>query len=120
MRTGSEVSENELGELCDEALANTREDRERLKKFVDRLVSFVSSQDTDDAAANMATALCEPIVRAHDTLVKVNAQIVDIAQIKMKKFTVEKRNEVDAKDAEAGKIYDAVEADFNGSKPHES
>jgi uracil phosphoribosyltransferase len=104
--------EDDLVSLCNEALRNSKENRDRLRAFVERLTNMVTDETITDAeAANIASSLCEPIVRAHDTLVKVNSQIIDLAQIKIKQLALNKKKDKGEEESEE-QIYGKIGAAF--------
>ena len=90
----------EFDRLCEEAHSNARDDRARLDSYLQGLINK-SKNDVEYAAL-----AAEAIVRVSDCMAKLNAQVIQIAQLKLKSSFVTSRPEEDPIEPEA--MYDQI------------
>lgn len=111
--------EQDFDTLCTQALENAKEDRATLKEHLTKLKDFIKSAGPGGSEVVLAT---DAVVKTTDTMVKLNAQVISIAQLKLKKLENEASfapNEDEFDDDDVQDAYDEIEGrDVTEDKPN--
>lgn len=95
-------------DLCDQIEQNAVKDRERLEGYLDE-VGKASIGDPE-----LAAALAESIVDVSEVLTKNNAQLVLLAQLRLKKELENKKKEGEGfDDSESEGMFEEIEDDLD-------
>lgn len=107
------MDDNEFEKLCDEAHENAVEDRKVLKDHLKKLENFLKKEG-DGSAVVLAT---DAVVKTSDTLAKINAQLIQLAQLKLKSQPEAADEEFDDEDTE--EVYSKIEQLSDEEEPDE-
>lgn len=94
-----------MDDILDEIHANAVEDREKLRDVRDKMVS---SFDSADPLVRMATA--DNVARLSDSMVRVNAQLLEIAKLKLKEDISNKK--MSSEDDDPDSMFDEIGEGF--------
>lgn len=94
--------------LCDEAHKNVREDRKSLKEHLKRLDTIVSK---DDIGTEVMVLLTDAITKTSEAILKANTQIIQIAQLKLKRAPKIPADSNLLDDSDTNDVYNMIEGD---------
>lgn len=90
-------------ELCDEAHENAKNDRDRMKTYLEKITK---SAEKDP---QLGVLIGDVLVKVADCMTKSNSQIIQIAQLKLKQDAVMSSNNSDEfSDDEIDTVYEEI------------
>lgn len=102
------LEDSEFDELCSEAHKNAKEDRKALKEHLKRLDVIASEVD---AGPETMVVITDAIAKTSEAILKANMQIIQIAQLKLKKVAKNPINDNSIDDLDAEDMYKLIEGE---------